>query len=193
MDKAQVLSEWIEATDDAIKALTDWRAQLADWSARGGEACAGDFDANFQNLFNAGLGDTWADAVQAGGGVDVLAAVVKGGTICPTCDGKGKVRWSGLGDTCPACGGTGALAAGDKAGDPATGPIADRLREALAFVVAQKRFAVHVWYKNARGLNETGRVLAWNGGPSLLALADLLTGERQTVNLADVFDVEVGA
>jgi len=188
MDKNQVYREWLEATDDAILALADWRAQLADWQARGGEAQPGDFDANFQNLFNTGLGDTWADKCTAGGGIDVLATIVKGGDVCPTCDGKGKVRYSFLPETCPTCGGMGAI----PASEPATGPVADGLREALAFVTAQKRFAVHVWYKNARGLNETGQVLVWDGGPSLLALTDPLTGERQTVNLADVFDVEVG-
>ena len=114
MDKAQVLREWVEATDEAILALKDWRAQLADWQARGGEAQPGDFDANFQNLYNAGLGDTWADAVQAGGGIDLLAAIVKGGDVCPTCDGKGKVRWSMLFDTCPTCGGVGGLTAGER-------------------------------------------------------------------------------
>lgn len=114
MDKAQVLREWLEATDEAILALTDWRAQLADWQARGGEAQPGDFDANFQNLYNAGLGDTWADAVQAGGGIDLLAAIVKGGDVCPTCAGKGKVRWSYLPETCPTCGGVGGLAAGER-------------------------------------------------------------------------------
>jgi len=113
MDKAQVYREWIEATDEALVALADWRSQLADWSARGGEASAGDFDANFQNLANDGL-DTWADVVQAGGGIDVLATIVKGGTICPTCDGKGKVRFSYLPETCPTCGGVGALAAGER-------------------------------------------------------------------------------
>ena len=125
MDKNQVYREWIEATGEAIAALQEWHAQLADWSARGGEANAGDFDASFQNLFNAGLGDTWADAVQAGGGIDVLAVIVKGGTICPTCDGKGKVRYSFLPEPCPTCGGTGALAAGERCtcnepGAPAT-------------------------------------------------------------------------
>jgi len=125
MDKNQVYREWLEATDSAILALAAWRAQLTDWQARGGEAQPGDFDANFQNLYNAGLGDTWADAVQAGGGIDVLATIVKGGNVCPTCDGKGKVRFSYLSEPCPTCGGMGALAAGERCtcsepGAPAT-------------------------------------------------------------------------
>jgi len=125
MDKATVYKEWLEATDDAILALADWRSQLADWQARGGEAEPGDFDANFQNLANDGL-DTWTDVIQTGGGIDLLAAIVEGGTICPTCDGNGLVRYSYLPETCPTCGGVGGLAAGDPActcsepGAPAT-------------------------------------------------------------------------
>lgn len=113
MDKAQVYREWLSATDEAIEALRGWRAQLADWQARGGEALPGDFDVSFQNLYNAGLGDTWADKCEVGGGIDVLAVVVKGGEVCPTCKGKGVVRYSFLPESCPTCGGIGALAAGE--------------------------------------------------------------------------------
>jgi len=62
----------IKATLEAIMALTDWQA-------RGGEAQPGDFDAAFRRLLNDGGLEQWVADNEAGGGVDVLAAVAQGG------------------------------------------------------------------------------------------------------------------
>ena len=192
MDKFDVYEQWLEATRDAIAALEKFKATLGQWYCAGKAGCPEDFDAALQDLRNVGL-DRWLDVNECGGGPDLLAAVARGGEVCPMCGGHG-TRVEGLDPesftfpTCVTCGGLGAVPGTSLA----TGPIADALREALTFVKAQKRFAVHVWWRNERHLNETGRVLAWDGGPELLALTDLLTGERKTVNLADVFAVEVG-
>jgi len=112
MDKATVYKEWLGATDEAILALADWRAQLTDWQARGGEAQPGDFDAAFRRLLNDGGLDGWADECTAGGGIDLLALIVKGGDVCPRCNGTGRgvfVFSTFQFETCETCGGLGAI------------------------------------------------------------------------------------
>jgi hypothetical protein len=192
VDKFDVYEQWQGATRDAQAALERFKTALGAWYCAGKADDPADLDAALRDLREAGL-ERWVADNEAGGGVDVLAVVAQGGDVCPVCGGTGRAA-VGLDPetfdfpTCETCGGVGAV----PAGEPPSGPMVDRLREALAFVKAQKRFTVHVWWKNAQHLNETGRVLVWDGGPELLVLTDLLTGERKTVNLADVFDVEVG-
>jgi hypothetical protein len=78
MDKRKcIIREWRESTEDAIKALKAWRDELAAWEQHGGEHWPGDFQAAFDAAYSAGLGE-WADANPAGGGLDTLAAAVKG-------------------------------------------------------------------------------------------------------------------
>jgi len=82
MDKrTRIIREWRESTQEAIVALIDWRDRLAEWeeviSGRDIEASCTPFDYAFNELHRAGLGE-WADANPAGGGLDVLAAAVKG-------------------------------------------------------------------------------------------------------------------
>jgi len=117
MDKSQVFREWIQATDDAILALVDWRAQLADWQARGGEAQPGDFDAVFRATVENGGLEGWMDDCTAGGGIDLLSLIVKGGDVCPACQGTGRgpfvfstFQW----EKCETCGSLGAIPAGER-------------------------------------------------------------------------------
>ena len=77
MTREQIIREWRESTEEAISALSDWLSCLREWEAAGGEHNKGDFDAAFDVLYKAGLGD-WADVNQAGGGLDRLAAAVRG-------------------------------------------------------------------------------------------------------------------
>lgn len=78
MDKYQIMVEWIESTQDAITELQTWLDWLREWYLIGGEDNPGDFDAAFGRLYKAGLGDSWADGNPAGGGLDALAAAVRG-------------------------------------------------------------------------------------------------------------------
>ena len=75
--RARIIKEWRQSTEEAIKALQVWRDQLCEWENHGGEFCPGDFQVSFNALYCAGLGE-WADANPAGGGLDMLAAAVKG-------------------------------------------------------------------------------------------------------------------
>jgi len=101
---------------EEAQALTGYSVVYLRRLARCGriEAQPGDFDAMFRVTADRGGLEGWLDQCTAGGGVDVLATIVKGGDVCPTCGGKGKVRYSFLLETCPTCGGMGALAADDK-------------------------------------------------------------------------------
>ncbi|MGD8475366.1 MAG: hypothetical protein PVH59_14710 [Anaerolineae bacterium] len=74
----QVIREWIESTEDAIAELQCWLGNLQTWANLGCENAPGDFRAAFDWLYQAGLGDTWADTNPAGGGLDRLAEVVTG-------------------------------------------------------------------------------------------------------------------
>jgi len=78
MDRYKVMVEWIESTQDAITSLQVWLDHLREWWQNGGELTEGDFNAAFDRLYKAGLGDTWADTNPAGGGLDPLAAAVRG-------------------------------------------------------------------------------------------------------------------
>lgn len=108
MNKERVYDEWMEATQEAIVALSIWSAELADWKRNGGEHEPGAFDSAFSKLCAAGL-DSWAGDCQAGCGIDVLATIVQGGDICPDCRGTGTVRSQCLPEYCPTCGGIGAI------------------------------------------------------------------------------------
>ncbi len=78
MDKrTQIIREWRESTEEAIVVLQSWRGWLRDWEASGGECVPGDFDSAFRTLSPTGL-DKWADINGAGGGLDLLAAAVRG-------------------------------------------------------------------------------------------------------------------
>jgi hypothetical protein len=90
MDRHQVTFEWIVATEAAISELQAWLDALRGWGQYGGEMAPGDFDAAFDRLYKAGLGDTWADTCTAGGGLDALAEGVREG------------YWSQL-EQCPLC------------------------------------------------------------------------------------------
>ena len=77
MTSQETIREWRESTEDAITALQEWRASLAEWERNGGEHDAGDFDAAFNRLYQADLGD-WADWNNAGDGLDALNEAVTG-------------------------------------------------------------------------------------------------------------------
>ena len=78
MDKrVQIIREWRESTEEAIEALRSWRDSLAEWERNGGELQPGDLDAAHRRMCNA-MGDEWADGNPAGGGLDALAAAVRG-------------------------------------------------------------------------------------------------------------------
>lgn len=77
--RTQIVHEWVSAAEEARDALVAWVGSLREWEHNGGlEDSEGDFDRAFNRLYQAGLGDTWADACEAGGGVDALAAAVRG-------------------------------------------------------------------------------------------------------------------
>ena len=78
MDKRkQIIREWRESTEEGIAALQTWRGWLEDWEASGGECVPGNFDDALRALVPTGL-DKWADINGAGGGLDLLAAAVRG-------------------------------------------------------------------------------------------------------------------
>ena len=69
--KAELIAQWVEATDGAISTLIDWRARLTAWG-NGGPSSRDDLDQAFDLLTSAGLGE-WAEWAPAAGGLDALA------------------------------------------------------------------------------------------------------------------------
>jgi len=135
MDEFDVIEQWMGATRDAIMALRKWQAYLGVWYSAGGETEPGEFDATFRELCET-MGDGWADGCEAGGGLDVLAIVVKGGDVCPSCQGHG-TRVDGFDPesftfpTCETCGGVGAIPAGGLVPEPGGDPHGDFVRECV--------------------------------------------------------------
>jgi hypothetical protein len=75
-DRERFFRDWIESTEDAVKALQSWIASLKEWQQNGGkEMSPGDFDAAWSKLSEQGLGD-WLDWHPCD--LDRLAAVVGG-------------------------------------------------------------------------------------------------------------------
>ena len=57
VSQTHVIKEWIDSTEDAISALQDWKAHFEGWERSDDELHSGDFDAAFNALYQAGLGD----------------------------------------------------------------------------------------------------------------------------------------
>ena len=89
MDKrTQSINEWIESTKAAEAVLRSWRDWLQCWKQRAartgnGEYCPDNFNEALRELRDAGL-DRWADTNPCGGGLDLLAAAVRGETLPET-------------------------------------------------------------------------------------------------------------
>jgi hypothetical protein len=73
MTQAQIIKEWIESTEGAIRSLEDWKAKLEQWDQSG--CNNGDFQAALLSLQVQGLED-WLDGNPAG--LDALVEAVTG-------------------------------------------------------------------------------------------------------------------
>lgn len=73
MAREQIISEWMESTKNAIRALEEWRHKLAEWQRRGCDN--GEFHTALFTLRSKGL-EGWADGHPAG--LDALAEAVTG-------------------------------------------------------------------------------------------------------------------
>ncbi len=84
MNRQPIITEWIESTEAAIEALRDWQRDLQDWRRQleAGETVEyqGELLPAFRQVCEAGL-EGWIDHNPAGGGIDTLAAVVRGDNL----------------------------------------------------------------------------------------------------------------
>lgn len=72
--KAEVIRQWLQATDQALAGLQEWRERLVSWGD-GGLAGREDLEQALGLLDLAGLTEWW-DWCPAGGGIDALAEVL---------------------------------------------------------------------------------------------------------------------